>query len=67
MLFLPIPEPQFPQGLSSTLHKQYAFGPRSGEMNFRRNENTFYGFENQWEKSAKKHVKFKLEGVKVWK
>ena len=52
MLFLQIPEPQFPQGLSSTLHKPYAFGPRSGEMNFWRNENTFYGFENQWEKSC---------------
>ena len=40
MLFLPILEPKFSQGLSSILHKQYAFGPRSGEMKFRRNENT---------------------------
>ena len=58
MLFLPILEPKFSQGLSSILHKQYAFGPRSGEMNFRRNENTT---------DLKINGKFKLGGVKVGK
>ena len=66
MLFLPIPEPKFSQGLSSILHKQYAFGPRSGEMNFRRNENTT-DLKINGKSLANKHGKFKLGGVKVGK
>ena len=64
MLFLPIPEPKFSQGLGPMLHKQCALGPCFHEKwKHFLPDLLFTDLKINGKSFSKKHGKFKLEGV----